>query len=233
MTLLEKLTDKKKKIAVLIDPDKYTTESISKLISNEFIKKIDFFLIGGSLISKSPEPLITLLKSKSNRPIILLPGSIMQLSSNVDGILFLSLISGRNAEYLIGNHVVSAPFIRKVGMEVIPTGYILIDGGRTSSVEYISNTKPIPQDKIEIAVATAMAGEMLGQKMIYLEAGSGAINSVSEKLITAVRNNISIPIIVGGGIRSKEQINAAFNAGADIVILGNTIENNPELLLEV
>ena len=142
----------------------------------------------------------------------------------------MSLISGRNTEYLIGNHVVAAPIIKKLNLEVIPTGYILIGSGQRSAVEYMSQTNPIPAEKKEIVIATAMAGEMLGQKLIYLEGGSGTSMPVPEKVIRAVRENISVPLIVGGGIKTEEDANKFYNAGADIVVVGNAIEKNIDLI---
>jgi phosphoglycerol geranylgeranyltransferase len=167
---------------------------------------------------------VALLKEHSAVPVILFPGNVLQISPRADGILLLSLISGRNPEFLIGNHVIAAPILRKTNLEIIPTGYILIENGRTTSVEYMSNTKPIPADKIDLAVATAMAGEMLGHKLIYLEAGSGARDQVNARMIREVRSQISIPLVVGGGIENGEQIRDAYRAGADIIVVGSAIE---------
>jgi len=170
-----------------------------------------------------------MLKSKTSLPVVLFPGSAMQFAPNADGILFLSLISGRNPDFLIGQHVAVAPTVKQSGVEVIPTGYILIDGGSPTSVQYMSQTMPIPNTKPEIAVATAIAGELLGLKAIYLEAGSGAMVPVPAVLIQAVRKAITIPIIVGGGIRTREQYQSALDAGANLVVVGNGLEANPQL----
>ncbi len=156
--------------------------------------------------------------------------AVMQLSDRADGIFFLSLISGRNPEFLIGNHVLAAPHLNRSGIEVIPTAYMLIENGRSTTVEYVSNTRPIPAGKSDIAIATAMAGEMLGMKAIYLEAGSGAAHSVGAEMISAIRKKISLPLIVGGGIRSEIELQEAYDNGADLVVIGTAFEENSELL---
>lgn len=223
----------KKMLGVLIDPDKYTNEMLNTVIDYAQQTRVSFFLIGGSLVSKNVNDTIQYIKEKSGLPVFLFPGNLLQLCDQADGILLLSLISGRNPEYLIGNHIHAAPFLRKSGMEIIPTGYMLVDTGKRTSVEYISNTFPIPNNKADIAVATAMAGEMLGMKLIYLEGGSGAQEPVNSKIISEVKSNISIPLIVGGGIRSANQASEILNAGADCIIIGNAIESNPKLLFDI
>ena len=227
------IKNKRKKIAVLIDPDKLNKSSIFEIIKLSEKAMVDFLLIGGSLISQPIEHLILEIKKQTKIPLILFPGSLLQLSTNLDAILLITLISGRNPELLIGNHVVAAHQIKNSGIEVLPTGYILIDGGETTSVEYMSNTKPIPYKKNNIAVSTAIAGELLGQKLIYLEAGSGAIKNVSTEMIKQVKSNINIPLIVGGGIRTKEQALNSCKAGADIIVIGNVFEKNNELIQEI
>jgi len=157
----------------------------------------------------------------------------LQISNKADGILLLSLISGRNPDLLIGNHVIASSHIKRSQLEVLPTGYILIEGGKSTSVEYMSNTKPIPSDKTDIAVATAIAGEMLGLRYIYLEAGSGAYNSVNTNMIRRVKENINIPLIVGGGFKTEAEIIQSANSGADILVVGSSIEQKPELLPEL
>jgi phosphoglycerol geranylgeranyltransferase len=224
---------KKTKVAVLIDPDKQDFKSVGKTIEICNHCEVDLIMIGGSLVSENPEVFIIKIKKHTQLPVILFPGSLMQISGKADAILLLSLISGRNPEYLIGNHVIAAQYIKKSKLEVIPTGYILIESGNTTSVQYISNTLPIPRNKPGIAVATAIAGEMLGLKAIYLEAGSGATNSVPAEIISAVKKNISIPLIVGGGIRTSTQIDNIKNAGADIIVIGNSLENNPDKLYKL
>lgn len=223
----------KKMLGVLIDPDKYTNEMLNTLIGYAQQTNVSFFLIGGSLVSKNVNDAIQYIKEKSGLPVFLFPGNLLQLCDQADGILLLSLISGRNPEYLIGNHIHAAPFLRKSGMEIIPTGYMLVDTGKRTSVEYISNTNPIPNNKADIAVATAMAGEMLGMKLIYLEGGSGAQEPVNSKIISEVKSNISIPLIVGGGIRNAKQASEILSAGADCIIIGNAIESNPKLLFDI
>jgi putative glycerol-1-phosphate prenyltransferase len=220
----------KKKIAVLIDPDKHNPPSLKKIIGLSDASGIDFFMVGGSLLREPVNHTIDLIKKSTTKPLILFPGNLLQLSDKVDAVLLLSLISGRNPELLIGNHVIAAPFIKKTGIETIPTGYILIGTGKTSSVEYISNTVPIPSDKVEIAVATAIAGEQLGHKLIYLEAGSGAMEPVPSKMIKEVRTNISIPLVVGGGIRTEKAITDACKSGADVIVIGNILEERADLI---
>jgi putative glycerol-1-phosphate prenyltransferase len=222
-----------KMLGVLIDPDKYTNEMLNTVIDCAQQTKVSFFLIGGSLVSKNVNDTIQYIKEKSGLPVFLFPGNLLQLCDQADGILLLSLISGRNPEYLIGNHIHAAPFLRKSGMEIIPTGYMLVDTGKRTSVEYISNTFPIPNNKADIAVATAMAGEMLGMKLIYLEGGSGAQEPINSKIISEVKSNISIPLIVGGGIRNAKQASDILSAGADCIIIGNAIESNPKLLFDI
>jgi phosphoglycerol geranylgeranyltransferase len=222
-----------KKLAVLIDPDKNDPSSLSKTIEICNKCKVDFLMVGGSFISNPVEELVENIKNNTSIPVILFPGSVLQISKKADAILLLSLISGRNPEYLIGNHVIAAPMLKNSNLEIIPVGYILVESGRITSVQYVSNTIPIPSDKTDMAVATAIAGEMLGLKAIYLEAGSGAIHHVPELMIKEVRKNISIPIIVGGGLRSREQVKKVFEAGADIVVIGNSLENNPENLFHL
>ena len=219
----------KKQVVVLIDPDKQTSQSTKDIVQQAILAEVDYIFVGGSLVSTNTSTTIETIKQHTDIPVVLFPGSIIQLSDKADAILLLSLISGRNPELLIGNHVQAAPFLKKSGIEVIPTGYVLIDGGTRTSVEYMSGTMPIPANKHDIAVATAIAGEMLGHKLIYLEAGSGAKSPVCGELIKKVRQNISIPIIVGGGIRTRQGIENAFEAGADIVVVGTVLEENPHI----
>ncbi|MBN1251690.1 MAG: geranylgeranylglyceryl/heptaprenylglyceryl phosphate synthase [Bacteroidales bacterium] len=222
-----------KKIALLIDPDKLKNKTIFELINLSENANVDFLFVGGSLVSKPIDELIVEIKKRTKIPLILFPGSLLQLSTKLDAVLLISLISGRNAELLIGNHVVAAHHLKNSKLEILPTGYILIDGGKTTSVEYMSNTRPIPFEKDDIAVATAIAGELLGQKLIYLDAGSGAANAVSEIMIKKVKTNISIPLIVGGGIRTALQAKSACFAGADIIVVGNAFEDNINLIQEI
>jgi len=223
---------RQKSIALLIDPDKSDNKLLSGLITSAVKSKTDYILVGGSLTFSGTEELIRTIKNKCTIPVVLFPGNLLQLSTTADIVLLLSLISGRNPELLIGNHVIAAPFLKGIKEKIIPVGYILISCGPKTSVEYISQTEAIPADKPEIAVATAMAGEMLGLKTIYLEAGSGAANTVPIKMIKAVKDNLGIPLIVGGGIRDSHKISDIFTAGADMIVLGNSCEQHPELLIE-
>lgn len=227
------IKSKKRVVALLLDPDKETKYDIKHVLELANKSSVSLVLVGGSLVNSNIDEFVKTVKSNTSLPVLLFPGSALQFTSNADGILLLSLISGRNPEFLIGNHVQVSYKLKQSGIEVIPTGYILVESGGTTSVQYMSNTMPIPSGKSDIAVATALAGEQLGLKMIYLEAGSGAINPVPVDLIKQVKSEISIPLIVGGGLRSSGQINAAFEAGASIVVLGNGIEKNPELLSQL
>ena len=221
----------RKQLAVLVDPDKTRGDSLKKLAESAAKAKVDFFFAGGSLLTNGNiRECVTGLKENSDIPVILFPGSIQQVIPEADALLFLSLISGRNPDLLIGHHVTAAPFIKKYDLETISTGYTLIDSGGKTTVQYISNTIPVPADKYDIAACTAMAGELLGMKMIFAEAGSGAAYPVSEEMIKAIKDSISVPLITGGGIRTPEKAKANCKAGADIIVIGNTIEKQPELL---
>jgi putative glycerol-1-phosphate prenyltransferase len=223
-----------KQMAVLVDPDKSDVEYLDRLLEQAALGGVDFFFVGGSFLKEAhTDRAVMYLKKHSEIPVLLFPGSPAQVSNHADGILLLSLISGRNPDLLIGRHVEAAPKLLAAGIEILPTGYMLIDGGRGTSVSYISHTLPIPADKEEIAAFTALAGVQLGLKLIYLDAGSGALYSIPSKLIRAVRKLVEVPIIVGGGIRSVAQMQDAWQAGADIVVVGNAFEKNPDLLREL
>lgn len=219
-----------KGIGLLLDPDKAKGESLAAVLKTANECRPDFIFVGGSLSSVNIGELISNIRKSCSIPVVLFPGNLLQLDKSADVIMFLSLISGRNPELLIGNHVIAAPYLGNVRQKVVPAGYILISCGNRTSVEYMSQTDAIPCDKTDIIVATALAGEMLGMKMIYLEAGSGADHHVPLNVIKAVRENISIPVIAGGGIRNEKEIEDIFRAGADLVILGNGCERNPALL---
>ena len=221
-----------KSFVVLIDPDKTAPNQIDSVIGDiNNINEISAIFVGGSLVTDgSTEKLIARVKSISEKSIILFPGNINQICK-ADAILFLSLISGRNPEYLIGQHVVGAPIIKQLEMESISTGYILM--GDRSSTSYVSNTNPIPADKPDIAMATALAGEMLGNKAIYIDAGSGASEPISKEVIESVSNTIDIPLIIGGGIRSYEEAKLALDSGANCIVIGNAAEDNPTILFEI
>lgn len=230
MNLYSQFTKKNKKLALLIDPDK-TSANEAALLSKEAEENgFNFIFVGGSLVTEPIDELVEKIKLSCNIPVVLFPGSPFQLTPKADGLLLLSLISGRNPEYLIGHHVNAAPVIKKYKLITIPTGYILINGGKVSSTEYMSNTKAIPSSKIDIIKSTALAGELLGLKLIYLEAGSGANNSVSEEIIKEVKKTVSIPVIVGGGIYNIKQLNSIYNAGADVVVIGTAIEKDKSLI---
>jgi phosphoglycerol geranylgeranyltransferase len=234
LEILGKKQQKQKSFSVLIDPDKVDVASIHQLVAISIDAKVDYFFVGGSLvISSHLDECIQLIKSLCNIPVILFPGSPSQVSKFADALLYLSLISGRNAELLIGQHVVSAPFVKKSGLEIMPTGYMVIDGGAPTTVSYISNATPIPADKNEIAMCTAMAGEMLGMKLIYMDAGSGAKIPITEKMIEKVAMHIESPLIVGGGITQPQKAFLNCKAGADIIVVGNAIEKDISLIKEI
>ena len=234
MSVYNRLSDtSKKKFVVLIDPDKPTNEQIVEIVKKSVKVGVDFFFVGGSLLTTdSLDNCIKLIKKHCDIPVLIFPGNSLQISKWCDGFLLLSLISGRNAEMLIGRHVISAPYLKLYGNEIIPTGYMLIDGGKQTSVSYMSNTTPIPHDKDDIAMCTALAGEMLGLKIIYLDAGSGAIEPVSPEMINKVKQTIEIPLIVGGGINTPEKAANAAKAGADIIVVGNALEKSIDNLQE-
>lgn len=232
--LVEDKKKGQKKFAVLIDPDKLRLKNIEDIVRYSVESHVDYFFIGGSLVVDDMlDQCLMEIKKEANIPLILFPGSSFQLSYKADAILFLSLISGRNPELLIGKHVVTAPFLKMSPLEIISTGYMLIDGGVPTAVSYISNTNPIPSNKGDIAACTAMAGEMLGLKMIYLDAGSGARNPVPTDMVSTVAESIHVPLIVGGGIKTPEKAQQQVGAGADLIVVGNAIEQNPELISEL
>ncbi len=218
----------------MLDPDKIGQNALSDLLISTADSPVDFFLVGGSLVSDYVhKEVIAAIRRRSHTPIILFPGNPTHIEPSADAILFLSLISGRNPEFLIGQHVIAAPLLKKSGLEVLPTGYMLVDSGTQTTVSYISGTMPLPHDKPSVAACTAMAGEMLGLKLMYLDAGSGARWPVSSAMIAAVRAAVDLPVIVGGGINSGEKAYEALKAGADMIVVGNGIEKNPDLLPEL
>ena len=232
--LLDAKKTGEKKFAVLIDPDKLRLGTLDPVIELSIKSNVDYFFIGGSLIVNNMlDEVLELIKQKCNIPTILFPGNSFQLSYKADAILFLSLISGRNAELLIGNHVISAPYLKVSPLEVISTGYMLIDGGITTTVQYISNTRPIPREKNDIALSTAIAGELLGMKQLFMDAGSGAFHPVPTEMIDMVSSAVDIPVIVGGGISSGSEAKNIVDAGADMIVVGNAIEKRPELISEI
>lgn len=233
-SLVQRKQKGQKSFAVLIDPDKVNEQKINELVKLSINANVDYLLVGGSLvISSNLDEVVQQIKKLCNIPVILFPGSPSQISSYADALLYLSLISGRNPELLIGQHVISAPFVKQSGLEIISTGYMVVDGGAPTTVSYISNASPIPADKNEIAMCTAMAGEMLGMKVIYMDSGSGAKRAVSETMIEAVAKNISVPLIVGGGITNPEKAYRNCKAGADVIVIGNAIEKDASLIREM
>lgn len=233
-SLVEKKKTGKKSFAVLVDPDKVTVSSLNDLVKLAVQAKVDYFFVGGSLvISDHLDECIQQIKASCSIPVLLFPGSPSQVSRHADALLYLSLISGRNADLLIGQHVISAPFVKKSGLEIIPTGYMVIDGGAATTVSYISNATPIPADKADIAMCTAMAGEMLGMKLIYMDAGSGAKKPIPEEMIKTVSQHIEVPLIIGGGIREAEKAYLNCKAGADVIVIGNAIEKDASLIEEM
>lgn len=216
-----------KLLTILLDPDKTKIKALPAIVNRIENLKANFIFVGGSFVKNgTTENFVKALKKLTEIPIILFPGDYSQITNYADGILFLSLLSGRNPEYLIEQQIKAVPYLKNTSLEIIPTGYILIDGGVKSSVLKVSNTTPISQNNIDLVVNTAIAGEYKGKQLIYLEAGSGAKNPVNINLITTVKQQITIPLIVGGGIKTKQQIQTAFNSGADIVVIGNAFENN-------
>lgn len=228
LEFIQKSTIKKEKLlAILLDPDKTALEKLPEITSRIDTLNANFIFVGGSFVENGFTDLfVKTLKKHTKLPVVLFPGDFSQLTNHADALLFLSLLSGRNPEYLIEQQIKSVPFLKNSNLEIIPTGYILIDGGTNSSVLKTSNTKPISQENIQLAVNTAVAGMYKGKQLIYLEAGSGAIFPVNSKLISEVKKHINIPLIVGGGIKTKEQLENAYENGADLVVIGTAFENN-------
>ena len=223
----------KKQLAVLIDPDHVDFEKLPFLISSWHKAAVDYVFVGGSLLTTDKfHQTVRHIKKGTDIPVIIFPGSTTQITSEADAFLMLSLLSGRNADLLIGKHVEAVPALLDSNLEIISTAYLLIDGGKATTASYISNSSPIPADKPEIAACTAVAGEMLGFKTIYLDAGSGAATPVSAEMISLVKSKTGLPIIVGGGINTPQKAAAAYKAGADIIVIGNVLEKNPEMLDE-
>ncbi len=230
--LVEARTRGRKLLAVLIDPDFGQDEPLlERTVQNACMARADLLLVGGSLLTTTAfDRCVARVKSLSDRPVLLFPGSPAQLSGHADAVLFLSLISGRNPELLIGHHVTAAPTVKALGIEAIPTGYMLVDGGKATTVSYVSQTAAIPHDKPGIAAATAIAGELLGLRTIYMDTGSGAKRTVSPEMVAAVRRNVELPVIIGGGIRDTATAKALCEAGADVLVVGTAFEQDPELI---
>jgi phosphoglycerol geranylgeranyltransferase len=222
----------RKLLAVLIDPDFGTDEAaLERTVQNACMAKADLLFVGGSLLTTNQfDRCVQRVQELSDRPVVLFPGSPAQLSGHADAVLFLSLISGRNPELLIGHHVTAAPTIKALALEAIPTGYMLVDGGKPTTVSYVSQTLPIPHDKPGIAAATALAGELLGLRAMYLDTGSGAQRTVPPNMISAVSRTVNAPLIVGGGIRDAATARSLCAAGADVLVVGTAFEQDPELI---
>ena len=215
----------------MLDPDKVEQDAFTALLSRTRSHPVDFFLVGGSLVvNYAHREMIATIRQHTTTPVILFPGNPLHIEPSADAILFLSLISGRNPEFLIGQHVIAAPLLKKSGLEILPTGYMLVDSGSQTTVSYVSGTMPLPHDKPDVAACTAMAGEMLGLQLMYLDAGSGARQPVSAAIIAAVRAVVDTPLVVGGGINTGEKAYETLKAGADMIVVGNGIEQDPDLL---
>lgn len=224
----------KKLLAVLLDPDKLQLSEVKETATKINPIKVDFIFVGGSNVKNGiTKVFVKELKRFTKTPVVLFPGDYSQITEQADAILFLTLLSGRNPEYLIEQQIKSVPLLQKSKLEAIPTGYILIDGGVETAVQKVSKTKPISQNNMEKIRNTASAGMYMGNKLIYLEAGSGAINTINANIIKSVRENINIPIIVGGGIKTKKQLEIAYKNGADLVVIGNGFEENSSLLFQL
>jgi phosphoglycerol geranylgeranyltransferase len=218
-----------KGLAMLLDPDKVELADVPDIVALAETGEVDYFFVGGSLVTHDGiHRLVPALKAHTSLPVVIFPGSGYQIVPEADGILFLSLISGRNPELLIGQHVIAAPLLRQTQLEVMATGYMLIDSGKPTTVHYISNSLPIPYNKPDIAVCTALAGQYLGLRLIYMDGGSGADRPVSCEMVKAVSQQVEVPLIVGGGIREVGQALALWEAGADLLVIGNALERDPE-----
>ncbi len=232
--LQKKRSEQKKSFAVLLDPDKVDLAVFPEFLRNAAAYGVDFFFVGGSLVTRyAIDQMVAAIHTHTDIPAILFPGNSLHIEPSADAILLLSLISGRNPELLIGQHVIAAPLLKQSKLEVLPTGYMLVESGKLTTVSYMSNSIPMPHDKPSVAACTAMAGEMLGLKLMYLDAGSGAQYAVPSSIISAVSEATDTPLIVGGGIDSGEKAYTALQAGADVVVIGNGIERNPLLLPEI
>lgn len=222
----------RKSLAVLLDPDVVKKEADFVALSQS--TAIDYFFVGGSLLtSGNLMSTVRLLKSSVSKPVIIFPSNHMHIDASADAILLLSLISGRNPEFLIGNHVLAAPSLKNSGLEILSTGYLIIDSGAPTTASYMSNSNPIPWNKPDIAACTALAGSQIGMKLIYLDGGSGAAHCVSPKMVKEVSEAVELPLIVGGGIDTIEKAESSLNAGADIIVIGNALEKDPSFLIQL
>jgi phosphoglycerol geranylgeranyltransferase len=233
-SIYDKFSERKGQIALLIDPEKCSNlKQLNKTLELAHLAQIDFIFIGGSTVSKKEFDFVSQHIAKSSKiPLVIFPGGSHQISEHADALLYLSLLSGRNPDYLIGHHIQSASDLIKMDIEIIPTGYILVEGGKQSSVAYVSQTSPIPREQTSIALNTAIAGKLQGKKVIFFDAGSGAKKSVPLKMIQQAAE-LEIPIFVGGGIKSIESVEAYKNAGANVIVIGNHIEEHIDFLLDL
>ncbi|WP_055442745.1 geranylgeranylglyceryl/heptaprenylglyceryl phosphate synthase [Lacinutrix himadriensis] len=232
--ILQSIEKGEKLLAVLIDPDKTKPEGLDGFMQKLNSSVATHIFVGGSTVEAfATENLVLALKKHTNLPIILFPGDVSQITNHANAILYLSLLSGRNPEYLIGKHVASVSKLRNSSLEVIPTGYLLIENGKETAVQRVTQTMPMPINKVQAIVDTAKAGELLGMQLIYLEAGSGAEKAIPSSIICAVKEELKIPVIVGGGIRSKEQLDTAYQAGADLVVIGTAFEEDETFFKEL
>lgn len=232
--ILDSVSKSEKLLAVLIDPDKMAIEMASDFIHKVNLSVASHIFIGGSTVDDDvTETLVLEIKKHTSLPVVLFPGDVTQITNHADALLFLSLISGTNSEYLIGKHIEAVSMLRSSSLEVIPTGYLLIENGKQTSVEKVTKTKPLSRQNVQLIVDTARAGELLGMQLIYLEAGSGALHPVPIEIIKQVKQELNIPLIVGGGIRSKEQLEATYNAGADVVVIGTAFEDDESFFDEL
>ncbi len=227
-------TENRKLLAILLDPDKQGPGEMESCLKSIHAQPVDLLLVGGSTVANGQtQELVAKIKQLSSLPVVLFPGDHSQITTEADALLFLSLLSGRNAEYLVNQQVKAVPLLQDSDLEVIPTAYILVDGGVDTSVQRVSSTEPMNPENGEEIIHTAMAGMYMGHKLIYLEAGSGARNPVPAQLISGLRSRVDIPIIVGGGIRSHEQLAAAYENGADMAVIGTAFEQNPQILRQI
>lgn len=230
--IIKSITNGDKLLAVLIDPDKVQLNQLKRSIGKINASQATHIFVGGSLVEDNKTDLVVIeIKQHSNLPVILFPGDVSQISQLADALLFLSLISGHNPDYLIGKHVEAVKNLRGSKLEIIPTGYILIENGKETAVQKVTGTKPIKRSNIQKITDTAKAGELLGLKLIYLEAGSGAIHPIPIEIIKAVKQDLKVPVIVGGGIKSKSQLESAYQAGADLVVIGTAFEEDEDVFI--
>lgn len=225
--ILNAISQGEKLLAVLIDPDKMKADSVESFVKKTNHTVAQYIFVGGSIVEeKATEAIVLEIKKHTKLPIVIFPGDVTQITDKADSLLFLSLISGRNSDYLISKHVEAVQRLRDSSLEIIPTGYMLIENGKKTSVEKVSLTKPMSRDNVQQIIDTAKAGELLGMKLIYLEAGSGALHPISKEIIKSVKQELSVPLIVGGGIRTIGSLNEAFKAGADLVVIGTAFEED-------